>query len=46
MYSLGLQYLGKLQDGQLADLTKVMMDKNNTNSYWYWDMSADKAIYA
>ena len=45
MYVRGLQYLGKVPDDLLLELAKAM-DQKKTTTYWYWDASADQAIYA
>jgi alpha-2-macroglobulin len=45
MYAYGLQYLGKIPDELLWELARVMAQKDPT-TYWYWDASADQAIYA
>jgi hypothetical protein len=46
MYASGLQYLDKLQDAQMGELAGIMSDKTSSGTYWYWDKSADDAIYA
>lgn len=45
MYVRGLQYLGKVPEDLFRELTKTM-DKKELTTYWYWDASADEAIYA
>ncbi|MFZ2255945.1 MAG: hypothetical protein WAW59_02025 [Patescibacteria group bacterium] len=45
MYRVGLQSIGKLEDAQMKELATII-EKNNTDTYWYWDSYADKAIYA
>lgn len=45
MYVRGLQYLGKVGEPLFAELTRSMA-QNNSSAYWYWDESADQAIYA
>jgi hypothetical protein len=46
MYALGLQYMDKLEDTQMRELASIMVDKDPLGTYWYWDKSADDAIYA
>ena len=46
MYALGLQYMGKLPEKDYQDLVRLMTVKSDTSSYWYWDVYADRSIYA
>ena len=45
MYSLGLSYAGTLDTMAQKNL-EARMNSRNTESYWYWDDTADRAIYA
>lgn len=45
MYHLGLFYEGKLDDTAKKNL-EVRMNLPTSESYWYWDDTADRAIYA
>lgn len=45
MYHVGLSYEGKLDDTAKKNLEK-RMNSPNSESYWYWDDNADRAIYA
>ena len=44
MYHVGLSYLRKLDDTEKKNL-ELRMSSRNSESYWYWDDSADRAIY-
>lgn len=46
MYALWLQYMGKLPEKDYQDLLRLMGTKSDTSSYWYWDVYADRSIYA
>jgi uncharacterized protein YfaS (alpha-2-macroglobulin family) len=45
IYSLGLSYLGKFDATAKKNLADRMSSRNS-ESYWYWDDTADQAIYA
>ncbi len=45
MYSLGLASLGKLDENTKKNL-KSRMSSRHTDTYWYWDDTADLSIYA
>jgi hypothetical protein len=45
MYTLGLSYLGDL-DTKTRSTLQSQMNSRNSSSYWYWDDTADQAIYA
>ena len=45
IYHVGLSYLRKLDDTEKKNL-ELRMSSRNSESYWYWDDSADRAIYA
>ena len=45
MYSVGLASLGQLDDTTKQSL-KSRMSSRNSESYWYWDDTADLSIYA
>jgi hypothetical protein len=45
MYSLGLANMGILDETAKKNL-EARMSSRNTESYWYWDDTADRAIYA
>ena len=45
MYHLGLFYEGKLDDTATKNL-ELRMNLPTRESYWYWDDTADRAIYA
>lgn len=44
-YAYGLHYLGNYSDTTNAELSLRMRPKKDED-YWYWDSTADKAIYA
>ena len=45
IYHVGLAYMRKLDDTERKNLDQRMNTRAN-ESYWYWDDTADKAIYA
>jgi alpha-2-macroglobulin len=45
MYSVGLASLGEL-DAKIKQSLKSRMSSRDSESYWYWDDTADQAIYA
>ncbi len=45
MYHIGLSYLRKLDDTEKKNL-EIRMNSRESETYWYWDNSADRAIYA
>ncbi|NRH21094.1 hypothetical protein HOO68_03555 [Candidatus Gracilibacteria bacterium] len=45
MYHLGLFYEGKFDENTKKNL-ETRMNLPNNESYWYWDDTADRAIYA
>lgn len=45
MYSVGLASLGQL-DAKIKQNLKSRMSSRNSETYWYWDDTADQAIYA
>jgi uncharacterized protein YfaS (alpha-2-macroglobulin family) len=45
MYSLGLASIGDL-DSKTKSTLQSQMNSRNSSSYWYWDDTADQAIYA
>ncbi|MBC7503547.1 hypothetical protein H7169_01120 [Candidatus Gracilibacteria bacterium] len=45
MYSLGLLYMGRFDETAKKNL-EAQMNSRKTESYWYWDDTADRAIYA
>lgn len=45
MYHVGLASLGKLGDNEKKNLA-IRLSSRDSESYWYWDDTADMAIYA
>lgn len=45
MYSVGLASLGQL-DAKIKQSLKSRMSSRNSETYWYWNDTADQAIYA
>jgi len=45
MYMIGRQSLGRLTESDLSDLD-TEMHPEISDGYWYWDMYADRALYA
>jgi alpha-2-macroglobulin len=45
MYSVGLASLGQI-DAKTKQSLKSRMSSRNSETYWYWDDTADQAIYA
>ncbi len=45
MYQVGVGYLGKISDADMKNL-EIRMNSRSSESYWYWDDTADQAIYA
>ena len=45
MYSLGLIYMDRFDETAKKNL-EARMNSRNTESYWYWDDTADLSIYA
>lgn len=45
LYHVGLVSLGALDDIAKKNL-EARMSSRNSESYWYWDDTADRAIYA
>ncbi len=46
MYAVWLQSLGKLPEADYQKIVTLMESWDDTSNYWYWDASADRAIYA